>query len=112
MDDKNFKNRRLMAKRTDVIIAKFIGMQITDDGWYDAEEVLKLKYSVDNVFPRLLFEKSWDWLIPVVEKCYILNNEEAFEAFPDLCNLNIADTYEAVLKFIELYNKRKENGKS
>lgn len=47
------------------LIAEFMGMQNTDIGWYDNDEVLQLQ---DNTFDDLEFHKSWDWLMPVVEK--------------------------------------------
>ena len=50
------------------LIAEFIGMQETKIGWYDAEENLPLGYTTDNTFDELLFNKSWDWLMPVVDK--------------------------------------------
>ena len=51
------------------MIAEFMGMQETKIGWYDAEENLPLEYTTDNTFDELLFNKSWDWLMPVAHKC-------------------------------------------
>lgn len=47
------------------LIAEFMGMQHTDIGWYDNEETLQLQ---NNTFDELQFHKSWDWLMPVIEK--------------------------------------------
>ena len=60
--------------------------RIIDQGWFEAHE--------------LSYNLSWDWLMPVVSKCAILNNEENFEPFKDICELNIDDTYKAVVEFI------------
>jgi hypothetical protein len=49
------------------LIAHFMGMQKTKDGWFDAEEMLQLPYTTDNTFDKLLFDTSWDWLMPIVD---------------------------------------------
>ena len=54
---------------------------------------------------ELKFHTSWDWLMPVVQKCCILNNEEGFEPFYDLCELKIATTHQAVVEFIKNQKK-------
>jgi len=66
-----------------------------------------LNYYYQDVFEGNWFEEgelsynlSWDWLMPVVSKCAILNNEEGFEPFKDICEMNIDDTYKAVVEFI------------
>lgn len=50
------------------------------------------------------YHTSWDWLIPVVEKCfqeegkhYLINDA--------LLTINIDEVHEAVVKFIKEYNK-------
>ena len=55
------------------IFAEFIGMQKTDLGWFDYEEVLNTKGS--NTFDELLFDQSWDWLMAVVRKVEELGYE-------------------------------------
>ena len=49
---------------------------------------------------QLNYHESWDWLIPVVEKCfqeegkhYVINDA--------LLTINIDEVYEAVVKFIK-----------
>ena len=86
------------------LIAEFMGMQHTDIGWYDNDEVLQLQ---DNTFDDLEFHKSWDWLMPVVEKI-----EQVHEGVPqELMNVSlfstIDDVYKAVVEFINQYNKTK-----
>jgi len=53
----------------------------------------------------LSYNTSWDWLIPVVEKCfqedgkhYVINDA--------LLTINIDEVHEAVVKFIKEYNKK------
>ena len=50
------------------LIAEFMGFQETKIGYYDYEEVLTLLYTFGNTFDYLLFDKSWDWLMPVLER--------------------------------------------
>jgi len=47
------------------LIAEWIGMQLTDEGWYDNENVLGLD---DNTFDTLKFHEDWNWFIPVCKK--------------------------------------------
>ena len=105
------------------LIAEFIGMQKTDLGWFDNEEVLKLS---DNTFDNLLFNTDWNWLMSVVTKinnmpdelitdtnylvriesksCVILdgNRDYAFSLNKDS---TIKATYETVLTFIKWHNE-------
>ncbi len=88
------------------LIAEFWGMVLGEDGtmYYDDAE---------NFFPptptdKLKFHTSWDWLIPVVDKCfqeegkhYVINDA--------LLTINIEEVYDAVVKFIKEYNKVKRN---
>lgn len=54
------------------VIAEFMGFTIEPNiGYYDNEMLLPQHvYDVQNgnCFDELLFDKSWDWLMPVVEK--------------------------------------------
>jgi hypothetical protein len=93
------------------MIAEFIGMQQTSIGWFDAEEVLVLPYTSDNTFDNLLFHTSWDWLMPVVDAIYNTDiDEQATNEIGDithaLLDVNINAVHEAVVNFIEFYNKQ------
>ncbi len=57
------------------LIAEFMEFQKTNIGWYDSEDSLSLSYTNDNTFDTLLFDKSWDWLMPVVEKINHLTDD-------------------------------------
>ena len=95
------------------MIAEFMGMQKTELGWYDNDEVLKLPNTSDNTFDDLLFHSSWDWLMPVIQeiKLSIEISDRFYEALDRLDNslmdINIQQTYENVVDIIEFYNEQK-----
>lgn len=60
---------------TNIKISEFIGMQQTNIGWFDAEEVLKLTHTTDNTFDVLLFDKSYDWLMGAYRVCLSICHE-------------------------------------
>lgn len=65
----------------------------------------------DNVFhpDDMQFHTSWDWLMPVLQKCRKKNQLEYFDVVYyalEECDINI--TYKAVVEFINQYNKSKE----
>ena len=55
---------------------------------------------------ELKYHTSWDWLMPVVQKCYKINNEENFDKLSDaVSTLSIDNTYKEVVEFIKKYNE-------
>jgi hypothetical protein len=109
------------------IIAEFMGFTNEKNiGWYDNEmRMPQIVYDVQNgnCFDELLFNSSWDWLIPVVEK---------IESLGYFCMINkwtsvysgssleiiaistvegkskIENTYKACFIFIEWFNKNNQ----
>lgn len=66
-------------------------------------------------FEELLFNKSWDWIIPVVKKIHVVEqphlfDNEAIDVIDDvdeaLSHLNLDDIYKAIVEFIKWYNKK------
>lgn len=104
-----------MYKENNILIAEFIGMQKTNIGWFDAEAILSLSYTIDNTFDNLKFNSSWDWLIPVLNKILdITFSDDEQETYDSDMFYNIRDcipklsqTYQAVIEFIKIYNKNK-----
>ena len=98
------------------LMAEFWGMVLGDDGtmYYDDAE---------NFFPptptdKLKFHNDWHWLIKVVDKIkrtdlsremVMQGIDELITEIDDSFDFNIAITYDAVVKFIEEYNKVKRN---
>jgi hypothetical protein len=57
---------------------------------------------------KLRFHYDWNWLIAVVDKCF--QEEGKHYMINDaLLTINIEEVYDAVVKFIEEYNKVKRN---
>ena len=108
------------------LIAEFMGMQDTDLGWYDSAEAMS-EYACQmvggNTFEELQYDRSWDWLMPVVEKiettptnsepntdsffnvriepleCTIYGGD--FESITRVGNTKLEATYIAVVEFIK-----------
>ncbi len=84
------------------LIAEFMGIPNYKQGRY-----LMFEYADNNhrTEQDLAYHISWDWLIPVVEKCfqkegkhYLINDA--------LLTINIDEVHEAVVKFIKQSNKQ------
>ena len=74
------------------------------------EKVVYLESDIDGrgiyAFSDMKYHTSWDWLMPVVQKCYKIDNEEGFDSLVDaVSTLDIDGTYKAVVEFIKEYNK-------
>ena len=90
-----------------IMVATFMGMQKTDLGWFDSEEVLNLD-GTDNTFDILEFDSNWNWLMAVVKE--IAYSKYAggitYDVQEHLLVGDIEKTFEAVVTFIEWYNSR------
>jgi len=61
-----------------------------------------------------LFHSSWDWLMPVIEKCLVGEAEQSEEIsnttikniYEGICNQDISFAYESVVEFIKQQNKK------
>lgn len=95
------------------VIAEFMGFTSDENlGWDDNNMMMpQIVYDTNggNDFDELLFDQSWDWLMPVVEKCIDiyhieLKNDDLSFKFYD-CIGNKERTYNTVVRFINEYNK-------
>jgi|SRR6478609_6864985 len=82
------------------LIAEFEGYYTTDGKeWARSNKRLVDEYK---------YHSSWDWLMPVVEKIWQLQNSEYSKEWEDFCRLKIHETiqkvYQAVVEFIKWYN--------
>ena len=71
---------------------------------------LPSKSTINYIAEDLEYDNDWNWLMPVVEKIYeIAVDDENIEVFYEVSdNLpHIHATYNAVVEFINQYNKNK-----
>ena len=104
----------MTTEKNNKLIAEFMGMTYEKNiGWYDNEMRLEqIVYDLNdgNCFDELQFKTSWDWLMPVVDK---MNTTELWEEYDIsylatyLVSTDINATYNAVVEFINEYNKIK-----
>lgn len=105
------------VEESNKLIAEFMGMEVVPWGagqmWF-----LEGNKGIEKTFNHysshssdLRFSKSWDWLMPVVQKCYKIDNEERFNNLIDaVATLDLEATYKAVVEFIQWYNKNQKDG--
>jgi hypothetical protein len=105
MEQKIIENNRL--------IAEFMGFTYEKNiGWYDNEmNMPQIVYDVQNgnCFDELLFNSSWDWLMPVVVECFDrqeeVSDDLSFKLNDTLLETNIESLYKIVVEFINQLNK-------
>jgi hypothetical protein len=88
------------------LVAEFMGFQETDIGWYESNDGWFIGLSnSSNTFDEyeLSFDTSWDWLMPVVNKCLKTgdNTDKWDDVYSAVCTIDIKEVYKAVVKFIE-----------
>ena len=63
---------------------------------------------------QLRYHQSWDWLMPVIEKCLIgeaeqdefISNSAIKNIYDGICNQDIIYAHKSVIEFIEFNNKK------
>ena len=88
------------------LIAEFMELEVVTK--YNPKEYYVKKYNSGewHLPEEMKYHESWDWLIPVVQKCYKIDNEENFNTLVDaVSTLDIESTYKAVVKFIKKLKK-------
>ena len=79
------------------LIAEFDQKYSIGFGLYDFDGC---HYKLDE----LEFHKSWDWIMPVINKCYQERMSKNIAEGVMTCDIN--EAYKAVLEFIKAYNKQ------
>ena len=103
------------------LIAEFMGFpqqsDVVDDRTtaYYIGDVIKASnennQNEDNVFhpDDMMFDSSWDWLMPVVDRCFDIHLEHSddlsFLLNDALLTTNIDEVYRAVVEFIKRTKK-------
>ena len=82
--------------RGDANIHSVKGSEVLPNGTYSVHRLSELKY-----------HSSWDWLMPVVEKCYDngADENEVGDITHALLDCDIDHTYRAVVEFINQLNR-------
>jgi hypothetical protein len=92
------------------LIAEFMGEHLTEISINSFMD----EYEHDRIsWHSLEYRRSWDWLMPVVEKCYATEIPDDSNLHGDIsCELlecDIHGTHKAVVEFIKWYNEQLEN---
>ena len=77
------------ATKNNAMIARFMGIQDTDIGWYDCEDVMPECVHIQeggNTFENLLFHKEWNWLMPVVEQIEATLDADGYRYIVEISN--------------------------
>jgi hypothetical protein len=87
------------------LIAEFMGFEpITEEHFLDNGFENDKQMIIDTHDCK--YNSSWDWLMPVVQKCYKIDNEEMFDNLVDaVSTLDIDTIYNEVIEFIKSHNK-------
>ena len=75
------------------LIAEFMGVDQVD-----------IDYAI-NEHGQLKYHSSWDWLMPVINKCYQEHMSKHIAEAVMTCNIDVA--YKVVVEFIKEYNNEK-----
>jgi len=104
-----------------ILVAKYMGYEIKGSDFIFPKEMYHLYkpfnmyefesgvYNFDTDISGMEFNKSWDWLMPVVSKIligsYTLEGVKKMKEVQDsLITCSIEKTFESVCNFIEWYN--------
>jgi len=88
------------------LIAEFMGGQrvLPDEDVYNMPTHNNLCYGVNE----LQYHTSWDWLMPVVQKCFDTQQPEEGQHYfinESLLTMKIEVVYDRVVEFIKEHNK-------
>jgi hypothetical protein len=103
------------------IIAEFMGGVLCDypDGMFPGEKGYQFPNPVYRTSPTwwnkhsLMYDKSWDWLMPVVEKIKAIPTKDGTELIKkidqivhSLCLIRIGITHKLCAEFFQWYNSQ------
>jgi hypothetical protein len=97
------RSNRIIAE-FNKLIAEFMELSIKEGVCYytDKDDMFPMGIEVEE--PFLPYDTSWDWLMPVVDKCY---QEHMSKHIADaVMTCDIDTTYKAVVEFINWYNEQ------
>lgn len=85
------------------LIAEFMGMTYGDPN--DNSVMIQMTPQGNEVVPieSMKYHTSWDWLMPVIDKCYQQHMSKHIAEAVMTCNIN--EAYQVVVEFINEFNK-------
>ena len=84
------QNNKTMTTENNKLIAEFMGVdQVDIDTWLETNS-------------NLHYHTSWDWLMPVIDKCYQEHMSKHIANAVMTCDIDT--TYKAVVEFIKEHN--------
>lgn len=97
-------------EKTNKLIAEFMGLDSFKDSLASLHQG-KINVDVD-VYEQAQYHTSWDWLMPVIEKCLVGEAEQSEEVsnttikniYEGICNQDISFAYKSVVEFIKNQN--------
>ena len=99
------------------LIAEFMGLKPesdSDNRYFDCPNRL-YEYDIDHYKisntctpERMIYHKSWDWLMPVVEKISMTGylGGIKYALFDALGNANLEAAYKEIVSYIKWYNEK------
>ena len=94
-------------KENNKLVAEFMGLDSFKDSLASLHQG-KINVDVD-VYEQAQYHTSWDWLMPVIEKCLVGEAEQSEEIsnttikniYDGICSQDISFAYKSVVEFIK-----------
>ena len=92
-------------EKTNKLIAEFMGLEIRESKHKYITTYYVVIDDMPNDLQDLKYHTSWDWLMPVIHKCFDVANDGAMaDIMHHLQVAEMGDTYDAVVEFIKDQN--------
>jgi len=87
------------------LIAEFMGLSHCSEGWITIPYHAREEVAEEEIVDELQYHTSWDWLMPVVEKCLTTGDSNHYKLNDALLTCNIKEVYAQVVEFIKAQKK-------
>ena len=85
------------------LIAEFMGLECEEERFPKEGNLYWIGDDWVNTW-NMKYHTSWDWLMPVIDKCYQEHMSKHIAEAVMTCNIN--EAYKVVVEFIKEYNDR------
>jgi hypothetical protein len=104
------KDSKTKMKDSNKLIAEFMGYESYE---YRGYRMFILEEDNHRTDVDLHYHTSWDWLMPIIERCLVGEAEQSEEVsntsikniYEGICNQDIHFAYKSVVEFIKQQNK-------